>query len=137
MSKQSLEENGTVTVGVQHRKSEDCGCRRRFCLTIDDCGFCLLVPTNYRITPRPGVVAREDEDKNLGRWVNRQRSLYQAGKLRKDRQLSLEKVGLKWSMLATMSWDSMFETLEEYVQEKVSIGWRPWHDCEPKSYKTG
>jgi hypothetical protein len=36
--------------------------------------------------------------------------------------LSLEKVGLKWSMLATMSWDCMYETLEEYVQEKVSIG---------------
>lgn len=31
-----------------------------------------------------------DEDKNLGRWVNRQRSLYQAGKLREDRQ----KVGM-------------------------------------------
>jgi hypothetical protein len=48
------------------------------------------VPTNYRIKTKPGaaaIVIRDDEDKNLGRWVNRQRSLYQAGKLRKDRQL--------------------------------------------------
>jgi hypothetical protein len=62
-----------------------------------------------------------DEDKNLGRWVNRQRSLYQAGKLRKDRQLALEKVGLKWSMLATTSWDSMFDSLVEYVESKVRL----------------
>jgi hypothetical protein len=81
----------------------------------------------------------------LGRWVNRQRSLYQAGKLRKDRQLvciswecttvacrfgtdpvssfvmgqALEKVGLKWSMLATTSWESMFDTLCDYVKTKV------------------
>jgi hypothetical protein len=46
-----------------------------------------IVPTNYRIKTKLGAVAREDEDKNLGRWVNRQRSLYQAGKLRKDRQV--------------------------------------------------
>ena len=31
----------------------------------------------------------------------------------------LEKVGLKWSMLATTSWDSMYDTLAEYVESKV------------------
>ena len=45
------------------------------------------MPTNYRIKTKAGAAIRDDEDKNLGRWVNRQRSLYQAGKLRKDRQL--------------------------------------------------
>lgn len=33
---------------------------------------------------------------------------------------ALEKVGLKWSMLATTSWDSMYDTLVEYVEAKVS-----------------
>lgn len=77
----------------------------------------------------------DDEDKNLGRWVNRQRSLFQAGKLRKDRQLALEKVGLKWSMLATTSWDCMFETLEEYVEEKTRNGAK-WDGNVPANYRT-
>jgi hypothetical protein len=79
------------------------------------------VPTNYRIKPTKANSKMSDEDKNLGRWVNRQRSLFQAGKLRKDRQLALEKVGLKWSMLATTSWDSMFDSLAEYVESKVRL----------------
>jgi len=65
------------------------------------------VPTNYRIKVRKekvkSFVKHDDEDKNFGRWVNRERSLFQAGKLRKDRQVSLEKIGLKWCMLATTS----------------------------------
>ena len=76
-----------------------------------------------------------EEDKNLGRWVNRQRSLYQAGKLRKDRQLALESVGLKWSMLATTSWESMYETLVEYVNEKKKKGIK-WDGNVPANYKT-
>jgi hypothetical protein len=61
-----------------------------------------------------------DEEKHLGRWVNLQRSLYQAGKLWEDRELALEKIGLKWSMVAT-TWDSMFESLAEYVESKVRL----------------
>lgn len=34
---------------------------------------------------------------------------------------ALEKVGLKWSMLATTSWEAMFETLVAYVEEKVRV----------------
>jgi hypothetical protein len=41
------------------------------------------VPTNYKIT---GSTDEDGEEKNLGRWINRQRSLYQSGKLRKDRE---------------------------------------------------
>lgn len=77
----------------------------------------------------------DDEDKNLGRWVNRQRSQYQAGKLRKDRQLALEKIGLKWSMLATTSWESMFDTLCEYVEERTKDG-EEWDGNVPANYKT-
>eukprot|EP00533_Pseudo-nitzschia_delicatissima_P009699 CAMPEP_0116078032 /NCGR_PEP_ID=MMETSP0327-20121206/385_1 /TAXON_ID=44447 /ORGANISM="Pseudo-nitzschia delicatissima, Strain B596" /LENGTH=1264 /DNA_ID=CAMNT_0003568549 /DNA_START=103 /DNA_END=3898 /DNA_ORIENTATION=- len=97
------------------------------------------VPTNYRIK-----VSRDkskpfgkddDEDKNLGRWVNRQRSMFQAGKLRKDRQLSLEKIGLKWSMLATTSWESMFETLCQYVAGKRKGG-NEWDGNVPANYRT-
>lgn len=40
------------------------------------------VPTNYQIKKKgPG-----GEEKNLGRWVNRQRSARSAGKLRPDRE---------------------------------------------------
>lgn len=40
------------------------------------------VPTNYRIKPK----GPNGEEKNLGRWVNRQRSARTAGKLRADRE---------------------------------------------------
>ncbi|KAG7360208.1 helicase domain protein [Nitzschia inconspicua] len=96
------------------------------------------VPTNYTIKvtkDKKAFIKDDEEDKNLGRWVNRQRSLYQAGKLRKDRQLALENIGLKWSMLATTSWDSMFETLEEYVKEKTKNGAK-WDGNVPANYKT-
>lgn len=92
------------------------------------------VPTNYRIKARTSG-RLVDEDKNLGRWVNRQRSLYQAGKLRKDRQLALENVGLKWSMLATTSWESMFETLCEYVEAKKKEV-SDWDGNVPANYRT-
>lgn len=84
------------------------------------------VPTGYIIKvtkeKKKPFIKDDDEDKNLGRWVNRQRSMYHCGRLRKDRQLALEKIGLKWSMLATTSWDSMYETLVEYVEEKTKNG---------------
>ena len=41
------------------------------------------VPTNYKIK---GSTDEDGEERNLGRWINRQRSLYQSGKLRKDRE---------------------------------------------------
>lgn len=67
--------------------------------------------------------------------MNRQRSLYQAGKLRKDRQQALEKVGLKWSMLATTSWESMYDTLCDYVQSKAKdVG--DWDGNVPANYRT-
>jgi hypothetical protein len=59
----------------------------------------------------------------------------QAGKLRKDRQLALEKIGLKWSMLATTSWESMFDTLCEYVEDKQKGG-AEWDGNVPANYKT-
>lgn len=92
------------------------------------------VPTNYQIKARPdGNYA--GEDRNLGRWVNRQRSLKQAGKLRKDRQLALEKIGLKWCMLDSTSWDAMFEILTAYVKEKKATTGE-WDGNVPAGYKT-
>jgi hypothetical protein len=61
--------------------------------------------------------------------------MYQAGKLRKDRQEALEKIGLKWSILATTTWDSMFETLEEYVRDKTRNGSK-WDGNVPANYRT-
>ena len=92
------------------------------------------VPTSYQIKTRENSPFA-GEDKNLGRWVNRQRSLYQAGKLRKERQKSLEAVGLKWSMLATMSWDSMCDTLRTYVQQQKKNHGK-WDGNVPANYKT-
>ncbi|KAL3904251.1 MAG: hypothetical protein SGILL_010141, partial [Bacillariaceae sp.] len=96
------------------------------------------VPTNYKIKiskDKKPFLKEDDEDKNLGRWVNRQRSMYQAGRLRKDRQEALEKIGLKWSVLATTTWDSMFETLEEYVKEKSRNGSK-WDGNVPANFRT-
>jgi len=92
------------------------------------------VPTNFQIKTRPNG-RFQGEDKNLGRWVNRQRSLFQAGKLRKDRQLSLVKLGLKWSMLATTTWDSMYETLCEYVEKRKKEG-GDWDGNVPANFRT-
>ena len=91
------------------------------------------VPTCYQIKRDSGKFA--GEDKNLGRWVNRQRSLFQAGKLRKERQLALEAVGLKWSMLATLSWESMYETLEAYVETQKKDK-DEWDGNVPANYRT-
>ena len=100
----------------------------------------LTVPTNYRIKiskeKAKSFIKDDDEDKNLGRWVNRQRSMFQAGKLRKDRRASLEKIGLKWSMLATTSWESMFETLCLYVEEKKKGEAASWDGNVPANFRT-
>ena len=92
------------------------------------------VPASYQIKTRPNSKFA-GEDKNLGRWVNRQRSLYHAKKLRKDRQKDLEEIGLKWSMLATMSWDSMFETLGVYVEDQKSRN-GAWDGNVPATFRT-
>lgn len=92
------------------------------------------VPTSYQIKTRPNSQF-QGEDKNLGRWVNRQRSMYQAGRLRKDRQLALEKLGLKWSMLSTTSWDSMYDTLLVYIADRKKEG-KDWDGNVPANYKT-
>merc|ERR1712157_291545 len=78
-----------------------------------------------------------DEEKNLGRWINRQRSLFQCGKLKNERQKDLEDIGLKWSVLSTSTWQSMYESLREYVQMKRSadpLG--EWDGNVPANYKT-
>ena len=92
------------------------------------------VPTNYSIKGKSDNV---DDDKNLGRWINRQRSMYQAGKLRKDRQKQLEDIGLRWSVLLTTSWDSMYDTLCQYVEErKAADPNSSWDGNVPANHKT-
>jgi len=98
------------------------------------------VPTNYKIKSNfPTVPGAEDADdeKNLGRWVNRQRSLFQAGKLKKDRQRDLERIGLKWSVLLTTSWSTMFESLKVYAEEKRKASpHNTWDGNVPANFKT-
>lgn len=62
--------------------------------------------------------------------------MYQSGKLRKDRQLALERIGLKWSMLTSVTWESMYETLCTYVEEQKEKTGRPWDGNVPATYKT-
>jgi Helicase associated domain. len=78
-----------------------------------------------------------DDDKNLGRWINRQRSLYQAGKLKDDRRKQLEEVGLKWAVLSTTSWQTMYDALCEYASSKRSSDKHGlWDGNVPASYET-
>jgi len=92
------------------------------------------VPSSYQIKKRPND--KGGEDKLLGRWVNRQRSLYHSGKLRKDRQLALEKVGLKWSMQVSNSWDTMFEALKVYIDDCKANKGGKWDGNVVATYKT-
>ncbi|KAL3809023.1 hypothetical protein ACHAXA_010918 [Cyclostephanos tholiformis] len=94
------------------------------------------VPTNYKIKTNLDDTCPEDEEKNLGRWVNRQRSLFQAGKLKKDRQEDLEKIGLKWSVLLTTSWTTMYECLRSYAEEKQKQSPHGWDGNVQANFKT-
>lgn len=96
------------------------------------------VPTNYRIKSNTAPDGTEiDEEKNLGRWINRQRSLYQGGRLKKERQMELEQIGLKWSVLSTTSWETMYEALCLYAKRKRALDPEgQWDGNVPANYKT-
>jgi len=94
------------------------------------------VPTNFKIRTK-GDGDEGDEDKNLGRWINRQRSLYQAGKLKEDRRLQLEELGLKWAVLSTTSWHTMYDALCRYALSKRATDENGhWDGNVPASYET-
>jgi hypothetical protein len=57
--------------------------------------------------------------KALGRWVNNQRSAKSKGVLKDDREKRLVDAGLKWSVLASNSWNEMLEELRIYVVDQV------------------
>jgi len=100
------------------------------------------VPTNYKIKSNTNNDGSEiDEEKNLGRWVNRQRCLFQSGRLRKDRQIELEEIGLKWSVLSTSTWQSMYDALCQYSKMKRDLNdlknnGKTWDGNVPANYKT-
>ena len=91
------------------------------------------VPTNYKIKSSTAPCP-EDDSKNLGRWVNKQRSLFHAGKLKKERQRDLKRTGLKWgAKIGRNTWKSMFCKLEIYVHEQMKDG--AWNGKVPTDYK--
>ena len=93
------------------------------------------VPTNYKI--RSTTNGTEDEEKNLGRWINRQRSLFQAGKLKKERQMDLERIGLKWSVLLTTSWSTMYDGLCAFAEARRKQSANGvWDGQVPPNYKS-
>ena len=61
------------------------------------------------------------DGKALGRWVNNQRSAKSKGVLKEEREDRLVKAGLKWSVLASNSWNEMLEELRLYVAEQVRL----------------
>ena len=61
------------------------------------------------------------DGKALGRWVNNQRSAKSKGVLKEEREDRLVKAGLKWSVLASNSWNEMLEELRVYVDEQVGL----------------
>jgi hypothetical protein len=94
------------------------------------------VPTSYKIKSNSASDGAEDEEKNLGRWINRQRCLFQAGKLRKDRQIELERMGLKWSVLLTTSWTAMYDGLCAFAEARRKQSANGvWDGDVPPNYK--
>ena len=73
------------------------------------------VPTTYKTK----------DGKALGRWVNNQRSAKSKGVLKDDREKRLVDAGLKWSVLASNSWNEMLDELRIYVNEQVTIRYCP------------
>jgi hypothetical protein len=62
---------------------------------------------------------KSKDGKALGRWVNNQRSAKSKGVLKDDRENRLVNAGLKWSVLASNSWNEMLEELRIYVNDQV------------------
>jgi len=72
------------------------------------------------------------DGKALGRWVNNQRSAKSKGTLKKEREKRLVDAGLKWSVLASNSWNEMLEELRIYVADQIKQG-KKW-DGNGKEY---
>jgi hypothetical protein len=68
--------------------------------------------------------------------VNRQRCLFQAGRLKKDRQEDLEKLGLRWSVLTTTPWEDMYKSLCVYAQQQQTLCPGGWDGNIEANYKT-
>lgn len=63
--------------------------------------------------------------------------MYQSGKLKEERRLELEKIGLKWAVLSTTSWQAMYDALLEYVEmRKKNDQNNQWDGHIPASYET-
>jgi hypothetical protein len=62
------------------------------------------------------------DGKALGRWVNNQRSAKSKNTLKDERETRLVNAGLKWSVLASNSWNEMLEELRVYVNDQIQQG---------------
>lgn len=90
------------------------------------------VPTNYQTTGKTWKSI--GKDKNLGRWVNRQRDMFQNGKLKPARKEKLERLGLKWPKNA-VTWDEMLNLYKEYgARQRKTTG--TWDGTVPSCYQT-
>ena len=61
------------------------------------------------------------DGKALGRWINNQRSAKSKATLKDEREQRLVNAGLKWSVLASNSWNEMLDELRIYIRDYVSI----------------
>lgn len=53
-------------------------------------------------------------DQQLGRWLNRQRKLYQAGELRDEQVKRLEAIGIDWLPPNQRAWENGYEAARRY-----------------------
>ena len=57
--------------------------------------------------------------------------------MKEERRIELEKIGLKWAVLSTTSWHSMYEALCKYSQARRSIDKNNnWDGHVPANYET-
>ena len=51
--------------------------------------------------------------------------------------MELEEIGLKWSVISTAPWDTMFEALSDYKKMKIALDPKVgWDGDVPANYKT-
>ena len=95
-----------------------------------------------------GTAATLYKGENLARWVNKQRSRYNKGKLENDRVAKLETIaGWVWSPF-NETWNSYFDLLNEFISEhghaKVprepnlykGVGLATWVQSQRSKYKS-
>jgi len=74
-----------------------------------------LLKKYYEIHGHINVPQLDKENKYLGRWVNSQRIERKKGKLKKEREIILEKMGIAWN-IKEFNWEFKLKELEKFYK---------------------